>query len=98
MDHPREICPAGSSFSGAQLAAARKANGLSLWRFSTLLVKAGEMVSPATLRTWELGIAEPRVTTFFKMARILRRLPHSFFRPNQETQPPAPRGGAHGPK
>jgi len=84
----REVCPEGFSFSGAQLAAARKANKFSLWRLSGLLAKAGIFVSPQTLRTWELGVAEPRATTFFRLARILRRHPSAFFRDTAEKQPP----------
>jgi len=96
IETQRDACPPGYSFSGPQLAAARKANNLSLWRLSMRLTQNNDPVSPETLRTWELGIAEPRVTTFFILARILRRLPHSFFRPYQENQPPAPSppGGA----
>jgi len=98
MESRREICPSGYSFSGAQLRAARKANKLSCWDVSVALTRQNDFISPATLRTWEIGIAEPRVTTFFTLARILRRPPHSFFQPNTQQQPEAPARGKNASK
>jgi len=74
------MIPPRYRFSGVALREARKARGMSLHQVVSQLAKWGLPCTVESLRRYELGIAEPRVTLIFRVAYVLRRTPEHFMR------------------
>jgi DNA-binding XRE family transcriptional regulator len=74
-----QIPPPGHTFDGARLRAARIGRGLSIHKCVLQLARLGSEVSFETLRSFEKGASEPRVTLFFHLCLVLRKSPAAFF-------------------
>lgn len=62
----------GFSFDPDGLKRARKAAGWGLHRLAVELARNGDGVTAETIRKFEMGITEPRVSLFYELARVLR--------------------------
>lgn len=75
------MIPAGYVYQGHRLRQARKAMGFSCFKLAARVMNHGIHVNHESIRAWEMGESEPRVTTAATIAWLLHRDLDWFFGP-----------------